>query len=63
MFLDPRYAGVPEQENRPQAAGVEGLYTSLSNMLLDRSSRAFFEATECGLQCKVMQTAPIRGKQ
>jgi hypothetical protein len=62
MFLDPRYASVPEKENRPRAAGVGCLSSSLPQMLLDRSSRAFSDATECGLQRKVMQIVPISGK-
>jgi hypothetical protein len=62
MFLDPRYAGVPEQRRCPQTVGVGCLSTSLSDTLFDGSSRAFFEAAGCGLQCKAMQIVPARGR-
>jgi hypothetical protein len=62
MFLRPRYASVQEKKNRPKAVGVGDLSSSLLDTLFDSSSRVFFEAAACGLQCKVMQIAPMSGE-
>jgi hypothetical protein len=62
MFLDPRYAGVPEKESYPQAAGVTDRSSSLPDTLFDLSSHVFLEAAAWDLQCKVMQIVPAGGK-
>jgi hypothetical protein len=63
MFLDPRYARLESQKNRLHAVGMGCLFTSLLNTLFDSSSRAVFQAAESGLQCRLMQTVPVSGKQ
>ena len=63
MFLDPRYARLANHENRSPAAGMGCLFTSLLNTFFDRSNRVIFVATICGLQCRLMQTVLISGKQ
>jgi hypothetical protein len=63
MFLDPSYAALENQKNRLHAAGRGCLSTSLLSTFFDGSLRVFFEAAICGLQCKLMQTVPVSGKQ
>jgi hypothetical protein len=63
MVLEPRYAGLENQKSRSPAAGMGCLSTSLLNTFFDRSRRVVFQAAECGLQCRGMQTVPISGKQ
>lgn len=63
MFLDPRYARLESQKSRSRAVGMGCLFSSLLNALFDSSNGVFFQAAKRGLECKLMQTVPISGKQ
>ena len=69
MFLDPRYTGFPEKENRLPAVGFGVLSTTLPDTLFyggdDASSDAAGSAPRVSVlrfRCKLLQTVPLSGK-
>ena len=69
MFLDPRYASVEDQENRPQAVGFGGLSITLPDTIFYGSDRASSDAagraprvSVLRFRCRLLQIVPLSCK-
>ena len=69
MFLDPRYTGFRNQDNRPKAVGFGGLFTTLPDTLFSGGDYTLSDAADCApgvpvlrLRCRSMQSVPLSCK-